>query len=693
MDKKIIKATLSGVEISMETGRVARQAGGAVLMQCGETIILATAVGKETAKADQSFFPLTVDYNEKSYAAGRIPGNFFKREGRPSTDAVLLSRLIDRPLRPLFPEGFFNDVHVTVNVLSYDGVNHPENFAITAASAALSISPVPFAGPVAAVTVGRVDGEFIVNPTMEQLKTTTLKLAIAGTKDAITMVESGSDFISEDDMLEALKVGHKSVKELCDFQDDFVNVAGKEKWNVDLRIVDPEFMAEISAKFSSAMNAALRVDGKLEKYKAIDEVKEDIAKYAVEKNGEEWCVKHKFNVSESFAKLESQEFRKMIVEDKLRTDGRKVDELREVTCEVGLLPRAHGSALFTRGETQSIGTVTLGSGRDEVLVDGLEAAYKKKFFLHYNFPAYSVNEVGGRPGPGRREIGHGALAERALSFTLPSQEDFPYVMRIVSEITESNGSSSMASVCSGSLAMMQAGVPVKEPIAGIAMGLIKESNNYTVLTDIAGLEDHLGDMDFKVAGGVNGITALQMDIKTNGITFDIMEEALAQAKVARLQILDSMNASISETSSELSDYAPRIHSMKIPEDKIGELIGPGGKNIRRIVEETGAVVDVADGGIVKIFADDGAKLEAAIQQVEYITKEPEVGIKYAGTIKKVLDFGIFVELYPGKEGLLHVSKVSDEYIKDLSSVFSVGDPIDVILEKIDDRGRLNLIRG
>ncbi len=693
MDKKIVKTTLGGVELSIETGRMARQAGGAVLLQYGETVLLATAVAKQEAKDDQDFFPLTVDYTEKMFAAGRIPGNFFKREGRPSTEETLITRLTDRPLRPLFPEGFFNDVHVTITVLSYDGVNSPEGVTVLAASAALSISPIPFNGPVAGVIVGLIDGKYVINPSVEQMEKSKLKLSMAGTKEAITMVEAGSDFLTETEMLEALKTGHDAIKTICAFQDDFVKVAGKEKWNVTLKQIDADFWKAIDKEFTEKMVKAFRVAGKLEKYKAIDEVKEAINKFAVEKYGQEWVSSHKFDVSNAFSKLESREFRKMIVNDRLRADGRKLDEIRDITCEVNVLPRVHGSALFTRGETQSLGTVTLGAGKDEVMVDGLNVMYKKKFFLHYNFPSFSVNEVGGRPGPGRREIGHGALAERAISYTMPSQESFPYVIRIVSDILESNGSSSMATVCSGSLALMQAGVPLKAPIAGIAMGLIKEDDAHVVLTDIAGLEDHLGDMDFKVAGGVNGITALQMDIKIIGVTFEIMTKALDQAKKARLQILDKMCATIAESNPDLSKYAPRIECISIPEDKVGELIGPGGKNIRRIVEETGAVIDIEDGGLVKIFSNNGESMDAARAEVMAIIREPEVGETYHGTIRRVVDFGLFVELFPGKEGLLHVSKVSDEFIKNLASVYNVGDKITVVLEKIDEKGRLNLKRG
>lgn len=693
MEKKVIKTNFEGVDLSIETGRMARQAGGAILLQYGETVLLATAVAKQETKSDQDFFPLTVDYTEKMFAAGRIPGNFFKREGRPSTEETLITRLTDRTLRPLFPEGFFNDVHVTVTVLSYDGANSPEAVSVLAASVALCISPIPFDGPVAGVIVGLIDDKFIINPSVELMEKSRLKLSMAGTKDAITMVEAGSDFLTEDEMLEALRVGHNAIKSLCSFQEDFVKVAGKEKWQVELKQVDPDFWNVIDKEFTDSMIAAFRVPGKLDKYQAIDKVKEGINKFSIEKYGQDWVDAHKFDVSVAFSKLESKEFRKMIVKEHLRTDGRKLDEIRDITCEVNVLPRVHGSALFTRGETQSLGTVTLGAGKDEVLVDGLNVAYKKRFFLHYNFPSFSVNEVGGRPGPGRREIGHGALAERAIFYTMPSDDDFPYVTRIVSDILESNGSSSMATVCSGSLALMQAGVPIKAPVAGIAMGLIKEDSSYVVLTDIAGLEDHLGDMDFKVAGSSEGITALQMDIKITGVTFDIMTEALEQAKKARLQILDKMHATITESSPELSKYAPRIECIFIPEDKVGELIGPGGKNIRRIVEVTGAVIDIEDGGLVKILSNNGESMEAARAEVMAIIREPEVGETYHGIVKKVVDFGLFIEIFPGREGLLHVSKVSDEFIKDLSSVYSVGDKITVVLEKIDDKGRLNLKRG
>jgi polyribonucleotide nucleotidyltransferase len=693
MEKKIIKTTLGGVDLSIETGRMARQAGGSVLVTYGETILLATAVAKEEAKEGQDFFPLTVDYTEKMYAAGRIPGNFFKREARPSTEETLIARLIDRPIRPLFPEGFLNEVHVTITVLSYDGVNHPEGVAVLAASAALSISPVPFSGPVAGVIVGFIEGEYLINPSIELMEKSKLRLSIAGTKEAVTMVEAGADFLSEEEMLEAIKIGHEAVQKLCSFQEELIQIAGKEKFEVNLKLINKEFWNEIDKVFTVEMNSALKVDGKLEKYKAIDSIKTRIKEFAVENYGQEWVDAHKFDVSQAFSLLESKEFRKIIVNDSLRIDNRKLDEIRDITCEINVLPRTHGSALFTRGETQSLGTVTLGAGKDEVMVDGLNTMYKKKFFLHYNFPAFSVNEVGGRPGPGRREIGHGALAERALSYTMPSQKDFPYVVRIVSDILESNGSSSMATVCSGSLSLMQAGVPLKAPIAGIAMGLIKEEDSYAVLTDIAGLEDHLGDMDFKVAGGKEGITALQMDIKINGVTFEIMTKALEQAKKARLHILDKMLETISISSKDLSEHAPRIETIMIPEDKIGELIGPGGKNIKRIVEQTKAVIDIEDGGCVKIFSNDNESMRLAKNEIMAIIRKPEVGEAFDGTIKKVVDFGLFVEILPGKEGLIHVSKVSDGFIKNLSDSFSVGDKMKVIVDKIDEKGRINLKRA
>jgi len=693
MNKKVVKTVINDSEISIETGRIARQADGAVLVKSGDTVVFAAVVGKKEAKEGQDFFPLTVNYTEKMYAAGRIPGNFFKREGRPSTDETLTSRLIDRPIRPLFPKGFVNEVSVTIQVLSYDANHLPEPLAAIAASAALSISPIPFLGPIAGVIVGMVDGEFVINPSIEQLAVSKLHLSISGTKDAIMMVEAGADLISEEDMLKALELGHETIKKLIILQEDLVKEAGKEKWEVIIPEIDKSLIEELEAKFKPELKAALDVSGKLEKYEAIDTAKKKIMDYALEKFGEEEFANQKMDVSKIFSNMESDIVRESILVDKKRTDGRGIDEIRDITCEVDVLPRTHGSALFTRGETQSLGVVTLGAGKDEVLVDGMEEAYKKRFFLHYNFPAFSVNEVSGRPGPGRREIGHGALAERAVSKIIPSNDEFPYIIRIVSEIMESNGSSSMASICSASLAMMQAGVPIKEPVSGIAMGLIKGENTHTILTDIAGLEDHLGDMDFKVAGGRNGITALQMDIKITGITFEIIKESLSRAKTARLEILDKMISTISSSNKELSNYAPRIETITIPEDKVGGLIGPGGKNIKALIERTGARIDISDGGKVNIAAVDKASIDLAIKEINGICKDPEKGEVYTGVVKKITNFGLFLEFLPGKEGLLHISKASDKFLKNLEDAFSVGDELEVKIEEVDARGRVSFIRA
>ena len=689
MEKKTVKTVINGAEFSLETGWAARQADGAVWARYGDTIVLATAVGKREAKEGQDFFPLTVDYNEKMYAAGRIPGSFFKREGKPSTEATLQARLIDRPLRPLFPEGFFNDVHITLNVLSYDGVHHPELIATVAASAALSISPIPFHGPVASVIVGLLDGQFVVNPSPEELEKSRLHLSISGTKSAIMMVEAGSDLITESEMLEALKLGHSSLQQLITLQDDFVKIAAKPKWDVVLNEIPADMLSAMKAKFAADLKAAIRTPGKLDKYAAIDAVKAKLLSAGVAEYGEDKAAM----IGRIFEKMESDEVRFAIVNEQFRADGRAIEEIRPIHCEVAVLPRVHGSALFTRGETQSLGTVTLGAGKDEVIVDGLEEVFKKRFYLHYNFPSFSVNEVGGRPGPGRRELGHGALAERALEAVIPSPADFPYVIRIVSDILESNGSSSMATVCSGTLALMQAGVPIRKPIAGIAMGLVMEQGKYVVLTDIAGLEDHLGDMDFKVAGSKEGISALQMDIKVEGISFEIIEKALEQAKKARLQILDSMLQAISEVNPQLSEYAPRIETITIPEDRVGELIGPGGKNIKAIIERTGVAIDIQDGGKVSISAVDLKSINAARTEILNFLKEPEVGDKYNGVVKRILPFGLFLEYLPGKEGLLHISKASSEYIKNLEDKFSVGDQIEVIIDEVDGKGRVNFIRA
>ncbi|MDD5456994.1 MAG: polyribonucleotide nucleotidyltransferase [Candidatus Margulisbacteria bacterium] len=689
MEKKAVKTVFQGAEFSLETGWAARQADGSVWVKYGDTVVLATAVGKKEPKEDQDFFPLTVDYSEKMYASGRIPGNFFKREGKPSTEATLISRLIDRPIRPLFPEGFMNDVHVTINVLSYDGVHLPETLATVAASAALSISPIPFSGPIASVIVGLIDDKFVINPPTEKLADSKLHLSIAGTKDAIMMVEAGAALITEEQMLEALKIGHEALKSLIVLQEDFIKMVAKPKWEVTLKEVPKEMVDELKTKFAKDIKKAMNVTGKLEKYAALEEVKNQLNKYGIEKYGEDKAKE----VAKVFSQLESEEVRDAIVNHHQRADGRKIEEIRPITCEVGVLPRVHGSALFTRGETQSLGTVTLGAGKDEVIVDGLETVFKKKFYLHYNFPAFSVNEVGGRPGPGRREIGHGALAERALSYVIPDEEKFPYVIRVVSDILESNGSSSMASVCSASMALMQAGVPIQEPISGVAMGLIKEKDKFVILTDIAGLEDHLGDMDFKVAGGKDGISALQMDIKITGVTFEIIKEALARANKARLEILGKMNKVIAKVNPELSEYAPRIETIMIPEDKVGELIGPSGKNIKGIIERTGVTIDIADGGKVNIASADLKAIEAAKLEINNMLKEPEPGAKYHGTVKKIMNFGLFIEYAPGKEGLLHISKASDTYINRLEDVFKVGDKIDVVIEEIDAKGRVNFSRA
>lgn len=693
MNKKVVKTVVNDVEISIETGRMARQADGAVLVRSGDTVVFAAVVGKKEVVEGTDFFPLTVNYTEKMYAAGRIPGNFFKREGRPSTEETLISRLIDRPIRPLFPKGFVNEVSVTIQVLSYDSDHLPEPLAAIAASAALSISPIPFLGPIAGVIVGMVDGKFIINPSIDQLEKSKLHLSLSGTKDAIMMVEAGADLISEEDMLKALEMGHEAIKKLIILQDDLVKIAGKEKWAVAIPEIDSLLVKEIESKFKEKLKASIYVDGKLDKYSAIETTKNNVLQYAIEKFGVEKYETKKMDILKIFSNMESDIVREAILKEKKRSDGRKIDEIRQITCEVNVLPRTHGSALFTRGETQSLGIVTLGAGKDEVLVDGLEEAYKKRFFLHYNFPSFSVNEVNSRPGPGRREIGHGALAERAVSKIIPNNETFPYIIRIVSEIMESNGSSSMASICSASLALMQAGVPIKEPVSGIAMGLIKNGDEYTILTDIAGLEDHLGDMDFKVAGGRNGITALQMDIKITGITFEIIKESLSRAKKARLEILDKMVAVISASSKDLSDYAPRIETIQIPEDKVGGLIGPGGKTIKGIIERTGVNIDISDGGKVSISAVDKASIDAAKREINAIAKDPEKGEVYTGVVKKITNFGLFLEFLPGKEGLLHISKVSDKFLKNLEDAFKIGDELEVKIEEVDARGRISFIRA
>ncbi|GLI55863.1 polyribonucleotide nucleotidyltransferase [Propionigenium maris DSM 9537] len=692
-EEKTLEMQLGGRTLKASTGKFARQAAGAVMLQYGETMLLCTAARSKGPREGANFFPLTVDFVEKYYAAGKFPGGFNKREARPSTDATLTARLIDRPIRPMFPDGFNYDVHIVNTVMSYDGKNRADAMGITGSSMALAISDLPFLGPVAGVVVGMKDGEFIINPTPEELKESELDLAVAGTKEAINMVEAGAAEVSEEVMLKAIMFAHENIKKICDFQEEFVKLAGKEKLEFAKPEVDADVKAFVDANVTAELKEAVVVMGKHARQDAIDALEaaklevfteEYLAAKGLEEMPAEIVAEFKNYVHD----VEKELVRSAILYDKHRADGRKTTELRALWSEVDTLPLTHGSAMFTRGETQAIVAATLGTKSDEQLVDGLDEEYYKKFYLHYNFPPYSVGEAGFMRGPGRRELGHGSLAERALSYVMPTEEVFPYTVRVVSEITESNGSSSQASICGGSLALMSAGVPIREHVAGIAMGLIKEGDEYVVLTDIQGLEDHLGDMDFKVAGTKKGITALQMDIKITGIDEEIMTIALKQALDARNEILAVMNAAISEPA-EMKPHVPRIHQMVIAKDKIAALIGPGGKNIKGIIETTGATVDIDDDGKVSIYSADLEALDQTITLVNGYVKDVEVGEVYSGRVVKIAKFGAFMEILPGKEGLLHVSEISKERVANVEDVLKEGDVFDVKVISTE-KGKISL---
>ncbi len=690
--EKTLEMQLGGRTLKASTGKFARQAAGAVMLQYGDTALLCTAARSKGPREGANFFPLTVDFIEKYYAVGKFPGGFNKREARPSTNATLTARLIDRPIRPMFPDGFNYDVHIVNTVMSYDGKNQADALGITGSSLALAISDLPFLGPVAGVVVGMKDGEFILNPTPEELKESDLDLAVAGTKEAINMVEAGAAEVSEEVMLKAILFAHENIKKLCAFQEEFAKLAGVEKFE----FVKPEVDVDVKTfvdNVKDEMKVAAVVIGKQARQEAIDKLEAEkleafTAEYIKAKELEELPKEIESEFKNYFHDLEKEVVRSAILYDKHRADGRKTTELRPLWSEVDTLPMTHGSAMFTRGETQAIVATTLGTKSDEQLIDGLDEEYYKKFYLHYNFPPYSVGEAGFMRGPGRRELGHGSLAERALSYVMPSEEEFPYTVRVVSEITESNGSSSQASICGGSLSLMSAGVPIKEHVAGIAMGLIKEGDDYVVLTDIQGLEDHLGDMDFKVAGTKKGITALQMDIKITGIDEEIMSIALRQALDARNEILEVMNGAITEPA-ELKPHVPRIHQMVIAKDKIAALIGPGGKNIKGIIETTGATVDIDDDGKVSIYSADLDALEQTITLVNGYVKDVEVGEVYSGRVVKIAKFGAFMEILPGKEGLLHVSEISKERVANVEDVLKEGDVFDVKVISTE-KGKISL---
>ena len=677
----------AGRKLVLETGKVARQADGAVMASWGETTVLATVVSAKTAKPGQDFFPLTVNYQEKAFAAGRIPGGYFKREGRPSERETLISRLIDRPIRPLFPDGYRNDTQVIVTVLSHDLENDPDILAMVAASAALTLSGVPFMGPVGGARVGYINGQLKLNPTIEEMKTSTLDLIVAGTQDAVLMVESEAKELSEETMLDAVMTGHRGFQPIIDAIIRLAERAAKDPR--DLVIADTTDVANAVAQIAEAeLREAYKHTVKQERYAAVDAVKAKVMAALFPEGAEPKFSKEQ--VGEAFKALQAKVVRNNILDTGLRIDGRDVKTVRQIVAEVGVLPRTHGSALFTRGETQALVVATLGTGEDEQYVDSLEGTYKERFLLHYNFPPYSVGETGRMGSPGRREIGHGKLAWRALRPMLPAAAEFPYTLRVVSEITESNGSSSMATVCGTSLALMDAGVPLKAPTAGIAMGLILEGERFAVLSDILGDEDHLGDMDFKVAGTSNGVTSLQMDIKIAGITEEIMKVALAQAKDGRLHILGEMAKAIASSRAELGEFAPRIETMKIPTDKIRDVIGSGGKVIREIVEKTGAKINIEDDGTVKVASADGNSIKAAINWIKSIASDPEVGMIYEGTVVKTADFGAFVNFFGAKDGLVHISQLSKQRVNKTTDVVKEGDRVKVKLLGFDDRGKVRL---
>ena len=675
----------AGRKLTLETGKIARQADGAVLATYGETTVLATVVSAKTPKPGIDFFPLTVNYQEKTFAAGRIPGGYFKREGRPSEKETLVSRLIDRPIRPLFPDGYRHETQIVVTVLSHDLENDPDILAMVATSAALTISGIPFMGPVGAARVGNINGVLKLNPTIDELKTSNLDLVMAGTHDAVLMVESEASELSEAVMLDAVMTGHRGFQPVLDMIIRLAEKAAKEPR--DLVAVDKSAAEKAVLDMAEHdLRAAYKITAKQDRYKAVDAVKARVTAALLG----EGSTHSKEHVGEAFHDLQAKVVRWNVLDTGIRIDGRDVKTVRPILAEVGLLPRTHGSALFTRGETQALVVATLGTGEDEQYIDSLEGTYKERFLLHYNFPPYSVGETGRMGSPGRREIGHGKLAWRALRPMLPTAAEFPYTVRLVSEITESNGSSSMATVCGASLALMDAGVPLKRPTAGIAMGLILEGERFAVLSDILGDEDHLGDMDFKVAGTSEGITSLQMDIKIAGITEEIMRVALAQAKDGRLHILGEMDKALTGARAELGEFAPRIETLKIPTDKIREVIGTGGKVIREIVEKTGAKINIEDDGTVKIASSDGAKIKAAIAWIRSIATDPEVGMIYEGTVVKTVDFGAFVNFYGSKDGLVHISQLAKGRVAKTTDVVKDGDKVKVKLMGFDDRGKVRL---
>ncbi|MDK2877533.1 MAG: polyribonucleotide nucleotidyltransferase [Thermoanaerobacteraceae bacterium] len=676
---------VAGRKLTVETGKLAQQANGSVLIRYGDTVVLVTATASKKPREGVDFLPLTVDYEERLYAVGKIPGGFIKREGKPSEKAILSARVIDRPLRPLFPKGFRNDVQIIATILSVDQDNTPDILAINGASLALCISDIPFEGPVGAVSVGMVDGKYVINPTVAEAEKSRLRLVVAGTKDAVLMVEAGADEVTEEEMLKAILFGHEEIKKLVEFQEEIVGKIGNPKMEFLIEEIDENLKKDVREYATAEILKAIRIYDKQEREAYIDKINEDTLLHF-----QEIYPEKEKEIADVLYDILKEEVRKMITYEGIRPDGRTSTEIRPISCEVGVLPRTHGSGLFTRGQTQVLTVATLGALGDVQILDGLGIEESKRYMHHYNFPPYSTGETRVLRGPGRREIGHGALAERALEPMIPSEEEFPYTIRLVSEVMSSNGSTSMASVCGSTLALMDAGVPIKAPVAGVAMGLIKHDDRITILTDIQGMEDFLGDMDFKVAGTTQGITAIQMDIKIKGIDEEILKRALQQARAGRLFIMDKMLAVIKEPRKELSPYAPRIYTMMIDPDKIREVIGPGGKTINKIIAETGAKIDIEDDGRIYIATPDEYAGKKAMDIINRLTQDVEVGKIYMGKVLRITNFGAFAEILPGKEGLIHISKLSKERVKRVEDVVKVGDEILVKVTDIDKQGRINL---
>lgn len=682
-----VEVEFNGQPLTIETGKMARQADGAVVVSYGQTKVLCTVVSARTMRAGQGFFPLTVNYAEKFYASGKIPGSFFRRERGATERETLICRLIDRPMRPLFPKGYMFETQIMPSVISADLVNDPDTLAMVAASASVAVSDIPFAGPIAAVRVGRVDGAFVANPTIEQREVSDVEIVVSGSRDAVMMVEGEADFLTEEEMLEAIFFGHQSLQPLIEVQEKLAQLVGLEKRAFELPPVDDQLVAKVTEVAEAQVKQAVKIESKQERSTALG----DIRKAVTEQLAGEYPDREA-EISAAFDSIEKTVVRRMVTQDRIRIDGRDMTAIRPISAEVGVLPRAHGSALFTRGETQALVVATLGTGVDEQRMDNVQGMEFKKFLLHYNFPPFCVGETSMRLFPGRREIGHGMLAERSAAQILPEYEKFPYTIRVVSDVLESNGSSSMASVCGTSMSLMDAGVPVSEAISGIAMGLIKEGDEIAVLSDILGDEDHLGDMDFKVTGSERGITALQMDIKISGVTKEIMQQALHQAREGRIHILGEMAKAIVKPRAELSDHAPQITSIKVKTDQVRTVIGSGGKNVRGIIDATGCAIDIEDDGTIKIASSDGEAAKQAIKMIRDLTQEPEVNKLYQGTVKKIMEFGAFVEIYPGTDGLVHVSELAKERVKNVTDVLNEGDEVLVKCIGVDRQGKIKLSR-